>query len=244
MGRLFVVGDTHGDIDIRKLTTSKFPIQNELTKEDIVIVMGDWGGIWYGTRKDEYMLKWWNNKPWTTFVVLGNHECYEAINKLPLSEAFGAPVRKVKDSIYIAESGYIYNLCGYNCLVVNGADSHDKQWRKENFNWWPEEQITQNQINTALVNLAKCGDTIDFLLTHTGGTEVVKQLGFTPTTSDYLLDQVINVAEIKYRHFCGHYHVDREFQEGSRHTNAVRVLYNDVVEISDYREIEARWRDI
>ena len=44
MGRLFCTGDCHGQIDIDKFCY-QFSIQEELTKEDILIVLGDWGAI-------------------------------------------------------------------------------------------------------------------------------------------------------------------------------------------------------
>lgn len=50
---IYVTGDTHGDIDIQKLTTLKFPEQKTLTK-------------------DNYMLKWFNDKPYTTLFIDGN----------------------------------------------------------------------------------------------------------------------------------------------------------------------------
>lgn len=38
---IYVTGDTHANIDIAKLNTTKFPQQKELTKNDFVIICGD-----------------------------------------------------------------------------------------------------------------------------------------------------------------------------------------------------------
>ena len=46
MTRIFVTGDTHGDYDWHKLTSKSFPEQKELTKDDYVIIVGDFGGVW------------------------------------------------------------------------------------------------------------------------------------------------------------------------------------------------------
>ena len=43
---IYVTGDTHQSIDIHKLTTSNFPEQKELTKNDYVIICGDFGLLW------------------------------------------------------------------------------------------------------------------------------------------------------------------------------------------------------
>lgn len=40
---IFITGDVHGEIDIHKLNTKNFPIQRELTKDDYVMVAGDFG---------------------------------------------------------------------------------------------------------------------------------------------------------------------------------------------------------
>lgn len=224
---LFATGDTHHDIDIKKLTTKKFAVQEDMTKDDIMVVMGDWGAIWHGNKKDNYMLNWWENKPWTTFVVLGNHCNYNAIEKLPVVEKFSNKVYKVSDSVFIAQSGLIYTLMGKKVLVVNGADSHDKFWRKEGISWWPQEQITEADYIKAAESLSQV-DRIDYLFTHTGGSTIAATLGFNPTPSDKWLDKIMDeIKNYDYIHYCGHYHIDRILSKNSR------VLYNDIVLIEE-----------
>lgn len=234
MCKLFCTGDIHGTIDLHKLTTKCFPIQKELTKKDILVIMGDWGAIWAGNSKDDWLLDWWNDKPWTTFVVLGNHCNYNAIEKLPVITKFGAKVWTPRDSIFIAQTGNIYNLCGKKCLVVNGADSHDLYnpdgtlYRTPHKSWWEQERITQDDINKALISLAQCNDEVDFIFSHTGGTEVNRMLGFKPTHSDFMLDLVLNTADYD-QHFCGHYHVDKLCDKS-------RILYDDILLIASSDE--------
>ena len=228
MSKLFVTGDTHGGSDMSKLNSRHFR-NTDLTKEDILVVMGDAGFIWNGGGEEKFWQKFLDDKPWTTFCVLGNHENYDAIEKLPIVDFHGTPARKVNDSIYYAISGEVYNLCGKKCLVVNGADSHDKAFRKEGKSWWSQEKITQDDANKALIALHQHNDKVDFIFTHTGGTEVCKTLGFSPTSSDYILDFVLNAAEYD-EHFCGHYHVDKLIDK-------TRVLYDDVMMIAaDYKD--------
>ena len=38
LSMIYVTGDTHANIDIAKLNTTKFPQQKELTKNDFVII--------------------------------------------------------------------------------------------------------------------------------------------------------------------------------------------------------------
>lgn len=225
-GRLFLTGDTHNDIDYGKMSSKRFPVQKELTKDDIVVILGDWGAIWYGNKKDNYLLKWWNNKPWTTFVILGNHENYDAIEKLPTVTKFGNEVYQAADSIFIAKSGNIYNLCGFNCLCVNGADSHDKEFRTEGKSWWSQEAITEQDYKNAIANIEKADYKVDYILSHTAGMCIMSALQFPATKSDQYLTRILIATEFKC-HYCGHMHVDKWINEKER------IMYDDIIEIGN-----------
>ena len=73
--RVYVCGDTHVPIDIRKLTTEQWPEQKELSKEDLLIILGDFGGFWLDkrSREEEYWLQWLTAKNCTVCFVDGNH---------------------------------------------------------------------------------------------------------------------------------------------------------------------------
>lgn len=54
---IFITGDTHIPIDISKLNVTNFPIQKELSKEDYLIVCGDFGLIWDKSNEEKYWTK-------------------------------------------------------------------------------------------------------------------------------------------------------------------------------------------
>lgn len=223
MSKLFVTGDTHGGIDMSKLNSRHFR-NTGLTKEDILVVMGDAGFIWSGGGEEQFWQKFLDEKPWTTFCVLGNHENYDRIEQLPIVDFHGGKAYKVNDSIYYAITGEIYDFIGKKCLVVNGADSHDKHLRKEGKTWWKQERITPTDTAKALATLSKYNGIVDFIFSHTGGTEVVKTLGFDTTPSDLELDHILNTATYE-KHFCGHYHADKLIGD-------TRIIYDDVMMIA------------
>ena len=41
---IYITGDTHSNFT--RFTEEKFPIQNEMTKNDYIIICGDFGGVW------------------------------------------------------------------------------------------------------------------------------------------------------------------------------------------------------
>ena len=53
---IYVTGDIHGDVS--RFSKKKFPEQKELTKDDIVMVLGDFGVIWWGDvdKEEKYNL--------------------------------------------------------------------------------------------------------------------------------------------------------------------------------------------
>ena len=223
MGRIFVCGDIHHDHDIAKIQPQNFTIQKDLTKDDVLIVAGDWGGIWYYDYRNENLLEWWESRNFTTLVVDGNHENHTLISKLPTIERFGGKVRRVSESVFIAKRGEIYTINGKKILTLGGAESLDKACRVEGYSWWKDEEITKKDISCAFHNLKKYDFSIDYIISHTGGSEICRQLDFTPTISDYLLDKILTISIYK-KHYLGHYHLDKLIDKS-------RILYNDIIEL-------------
>ena len=223
MSKIFCTGDTHGGIDMSKLNSRHFSGEG-LTKDDIVVVMGDAGFIWNGGGEEKFWQKFLDDKPWTTFCTLGNHENYNRIEQLPIVDFHGGKAYKVNDSIYYGITGEIYNFAGKKCLVINGADSTDKAYRVEGESWWRQERITPDDTIKVLKSLYEVDGIVDFVFSHTGGSEVVKTLGFNVTPSDIELDKILNTATYQ-KHYCGHYHIDKLI-------DTTRILYDDIIMIA------------
>lgn len=54
---IYVTGDCHGEFECFK--TRIFPEQKNMTKEDCIIICGDFGGIWMKeeTREERHLLE-------------------------------------------------------------------------------------------------------------------------------------------------------------------------------------------
>ena len=67
MPSIWITGDTHGDVT--RLNNVHFPEQKDMTKDDVVIICGDFGLLWdyKGENEEEkFWLDWLNDKPFTT----------------------------------------------------------------------------------------------------------------------------------------------------------------------------------
>ena len=64
---LYITGDTHGDF--RRFLPERFPEQEHLTKEDMVLICGDFGGVWYGDSQDGEGLDFLEARPITRTMM-------------------------------------------------------------------------------------------------------------------------------------------------------------------------------
>lgn len=125
---IYITGDTHASFD--RFSTKRFPEQKQMTKDDYVIICGDFGGIWmYGDSdsSERYWLDWLESKPFTLLFVDGNHENYDRLNKFPVVSFHGGKAHKIRDNIYHLMRGYIFELEGKKFFAFGGASSHDIQ---------------------------------------------------------------------------------------------------------------------
>ena len=58
---IYATGDTHGNF--QRFAPEHFPEQAGMTKEDYMIICGDFGGVWDGGKKEERNLDWLEDLP-------------------------------------------------------------------------------------------------------------------------------------------------------------------------------------
>ena len=69
---IYVTGDCHGNFE--RFKAKYFPEQARMTKQDIMICSGDFGGVWFGDSRDDETLDWLERLPFTLVFVCGNHD--------------------------------------------------------------------------------------------------------------------------------------------------------------------------
>lgn len=125
---VYITGDCHADFT--RFSTRNFPEQKTMTRDDYVIVCGDFGGIWnfMVPSKDEiYWLNWFSQKPFTLLFVDGNHENFDRLKEYPKVKYHGGMAHKIRDNIYHLMRGYVFDLQGKKFFAFGGARSHDIQ---------------------------------------------------------------------------------------------------------------------
>ena len=77
---IFVTGDCHGNFE--RFKPEYFPEQAQMTKRDIVICAGDFGGVWFGDGRDEAALDWLESLPFTLAFVCGPDSLVEEVPRV------------------------------------------------------------------------------------------------------------------------------------------------------------------
>ena len=243
---IYITGDTHSDFS--KFTEEKFPIQSEMTKDDYVIICGDFGGVWTFEEesiREKEALDWLNNKNFTTLFVDGNHENYTRLYNYPIEEWKGGKVHKIRDSVLHLMRGEIFDIDNKKIFAFGGAKSHDIQdgilnldeeekiyeyrkrgayFRIRDFSWWDLELPTNQEMENGIKNLEKVNYKVDYIITHCCPTSIQALINSTykrDVLTDYL-QQISEKCTFK-RWYFGHYHDYR--QVNAQFT----LLYEDIL---------------
>ena len=222
---IFVTGDTHGEIDVHKLSKRNFDY-SKMSRDDYIIICGDFGFIWYGTKKDNWWLKWLENLPCTILWCDGNHENFNAINEYPVEMWNGGKVHKIRDNIIHLMRGEIYTINNKKFFVFGGASSHDRFLRKENISWWAAELPTMAECDYALNNLDNNNWNVDYVITHCAPDNI--QYRINPSYEHDILTNLLFVIDkqLSFKHwYFGHYHIDIKIDD--KHT----AIYNEIIRI-------------
>ena len=246
---IYITGDCHRSFE--RFSTDNFPEQKEMTKDDYVIILGDFG-YWDNTAHNEWWMNWLNNKPFTTLFVDGNHENFDMLKALPTENWNGGKVQKIKDSVIHLMRGEVYNLQGSTFWCFGGAQSHDIQdgilepnapdfklkkaeldkrgamYRINHLSWWAEEMPNRMEMEFGLSTLEDYGHKVDYILTHDAPFKAMYLVypGYIELNRlNKYLDYVDDITEYK-RWFFGHHHENRNIDD--RFT----LLYEQIIKLN------------
>ena len=230
---IYITGDTHSDFS--RFTEENFPIQSEMTKDDYIIICGDFGGVWTfeeESRREKEALDWLNNKNFTTLFVDGNHENYTRLYNYPIEEWKGGKVHEIRDSVLHLMRGEIFDVDNKKIFAFGGARSHDIQdgilnldeeekiyeyrkrgayFRIRDFSWWDLELPTNQEMENGIENLEKMNYKVDYIISHCCPTSIqalINPIYKRDILTDYL-QQISEKCTFKKWYF-GHYHDYRQ----------------------------------
>ena len=209
---IYVTGDCHGNF--ARFEQKNFPEQANMTKDDTVIITGDFGGVWFGDSRDDEMLDWLERLPFTLAFVCGNHENFDALATYRVEEWHGGKIQCIRPHALHLMRGQVYELEGYRFFMMGGAKSHDTAHRINHISWWRQELPSDEEYSEALQNLERCNWQVDYVITHCAPTSIARKES-RHNEADRLTDFLQKIRDkTDYRYWLfGHYHDNRAIDE-------------------------------
>ena len=227
---IFVTGDIHASYDIAKLSDSCFDTTG-LTKNDYVIICGDFGLVWNNSASEQYWLRWLDARPFTTLFVDGNHEGFSLLNSLPETTWHGGAVHQVAQTVFHLQRGQLYDIDGFRIFTMGGATSseYDRKHRTLGETWFAEEVPSEQERANAVTALDAANWDCDIVITHCAPSSAAEGISeHTDRLEIHPMDEYTDWLQtiqnkLEYTHwFCGHYHIDAQVQDKTT------ALYNRI----------------
>ena len=248
---IYITGDCHCNFE--RFNTEIFPEQKEMTKDDYVIICGDFGGVWdvgMEGKSEKWWMNWLEERPFTTLFVDGNHENFDRLYAYSVEYWNGGKVHKIRPSVIHLMRGQVFKLEGKKFFTFGGAQSHDISdgilelddpgyklkkkhldarracYRVNHLSWWAQELASSEEMEEAIHNMECHNWCVDYIITHCCPCSTQAFLGIhdTDVTSSFL-EKVKQLCQYKYW-FFGHYHdnINVTYQDLLLYEQIVRIL--------------------
>ena len=246
---IWATGDCHGNFE--RFRPEYFPEQAQMTKDDVVVVTGDFGGIWFGDARDDEALGCLESLPFTLAFVDGNHENYDALASYPAEKWQGGKIHRIRPHVLHLMRGQIYELEGYRFFTMGGAKSHDIEdgilepddpdfeekfqqleqrgalFRVNHRSWWAEELPSEAEYLEARANLARVHWNVDYIISHCCPSSIQDVFSGGMFKKDALtefFDEVCQRCTFRYW-FFGHYHSNMVIEK------KYAMLYEQIIKL-------------
>ena len=159
---LYITGDTHGDF-----SRFKDPMLRKLKKQDALIICGDFGFIWDGSKKEQKLLKKIGKLRYNVLFVEGSHENYDLLEQYEVSDWCGGKTRLISGRLRQLMRGQVYTIAEKTVFAFGGGQS-DNTYSDlvEGENWWAREIPSDEELDEGLANLEAAGGEVDFVVTY------------------------------------------------------------------------------
>ena len=226
---IYLTGDIHGQIDIAKLYKKNWKEQNELSRSDYLIQLGDLGLLWKKGKTFDYLMDFYTSRKYTLLWIDGNHCCFDMLKEYPEEFWNGGKIHRIADNIIHLMRGQVFEIDKFKFFTLGGAKSIDKEQRIEGISWWKEEELNYQEQEEALTNLDKYHRHVDYILTHAAPKSLLQPMfhysNIYDSTTERFLDEIYFRTDFKHWYF-GHYHEDKDYSKFS-------CLYNRIVKLND-----------
>lgn len=221
---VYVTGDTHGDL-------SRFGsvLRRNLHRGDTLIICGDFGFVWSGTKKEYRLLKKLGRKKYNICFIDGTHENFELLNSFDVTQWNGGKVHNITGNLYHLMRGQIYDIEGLSFFTMGGGESPDIDIRFENNVWSKAEIPTREELLEGAENIENRSCKVDYIITHEPPLKIKSFLAIKDgedvsiTGLNNYLEELSKTCEFR-RWFFGSTHLDKYIS--GTHVSVFRNVIN------------------
>lgn len=225
---IYVTGDTHGDIS--RFKSKGF---HKLKKDDYIIVCGDFGFVWDGSKNEMSNIRWLSKRKYKILFVEGAHENFEMLNKYPTVDFMGGRARQISENIYQLMRGEIYEIDGKRIFAFGGGD--DEELELSDIHECIDFQRLPTEIECAAARqkLESVEDSIDYIVTYDVGLKLRSLLKMESNCFNNLHAFLNEVAlKCKFKTwFFGCFHMDKRIPP------IYHAVYKNIYEIESGKEL-------
>lgn len=158
---IYVTGDTHG-------IAARFndPRLKALKQGDTLIICGDFGFLWNGSKEEINVLKKLSKKKYNICFVDGTHENFDMLSSIKIKKWNGGKVHHIASNIFHLMRGQVFEIEGTKIFTMGGGESPDIDIRFEMDTWSDMEIPTHEELVEGVENLQKYGGKVDLIITH------------------------------------------------------------------------------
>ena len=203
---IYVTGDTHGDLERFKSKQA-----SKLKKGDTLVICGDFGFIWDGSKTEEKTLNWLSHRRYKILFVEGAHENYLMLDKYELEDYCGGRARHIAKNIYMLRRGDVFDIEGRKLFAFGGGDDEEIDLMD-----LEEEPVltrlpNDEDVARARDSLAAVNNNVDYIITYDTGFKLKSFLQMEQNSFNNLhafLDEISRTCTFG-KWFFGCYHMDK-----------------------------------
>ena len=208
---IFITGDTHGDLSrFRKKELKK------LRKNDTLIICGDFGFVWDGSKAEQKLLKWLGKRKYNVLFVEGVHENFSQLEKYEKELWCGGMTRRISGNLRQLMRGQVFDISGKRIFAFGGGRSEENDsYLNEDDNEarlrWKQEIPTEEELAEGMNNLEKCAFTVDYIVSYEPPAKISEFMELGKSDRSHVntyLEQVREKTEF-VRWFFGRHHINK-----------------------------------
>lgn len=205
---ILITGDVHGDIS--RFTDKRL---RELKKGDSLIICGDLGLIWDGSKKEKKLLKKLGKRKYNILFVEGAHENFDELETYPTEQWNGGLTRCISGNLRQLIRGHIFDIQGKKIFAFGGGAGEENGGMPP---CSPEtaaryEVPPDTELAEADSRLAALDNAVDYIISYEPPVTLAEFLNQSVSATDTVgvyLDR--KKDSVKFRTwFFGKYHLNK-----------------------------------